>query len=164
MTSKVFRDGKLQLELRGAVLTLRTGPEVRRTLERELGWGWDKAKTMPPGLAESPAAAEKTIWINHPGWEMRVIISAGDYGADGCWQHASMSLRSRVPSYGELKALHNAAFADAYAYQVFAPTSDHINDHANTLHLWGLLEMDSAGKQPMGGLPALPRFGAFGTI
>jgi hypothetical protein len=50
--------------------------------------------------------------------------------------------------------LHSAVFGEGHAYQVFVPTSEHINLKENVLHLWGKAD----------GTPALPDFGRFGTI
>jgi len=41
-----------------------------------------------------------------------------------------------------------------YAYQVFAPPSQHVNIHPYALHLWGKVD----------GSPTLPEFGKYGTI
>jgi hypothetical protein len=68
------------------------------------------------------------------------------------WVHASIARRDRIPDYADLKLLHAAVFGDGWAYQVFAPPSDHVNIHENALHLWGRLD----------GKPALPDF-TYGT-
>lgn len=95
------------------------------------------------------------------GWGYRnaerdgaVIVSTGWHdGAE--WIHASMTREGRTPSYEDLTLLHRAAFGpDRWAYQVFAPADQHINIHANALHLWGRLD----------GARALPDFGRHGTI
>lgn len=103
------------------------------------------------------------------GWRMlertgdgAIIVTVADHPGDGNpwapgpqeWVHASMSRRDRVPSYDDLCALHRAVFGDGWAYQVFAPPTDHVNIHPNTLHLWGLVS----------GEPVLPNFGEMGTI
>ena len=53
-----------------------------------------------------------------------------------------------------LADLHAAVFGAGYAYQVFAPPSEHVNIHEFALHLWGRLD----------GRSALPEFGAGGSI
>ncbi len=95
------------------------------------------------------------------GWKMMhrngtssVIVSAAPFD-DAWYVHASMSHRDRLPSYDELKLLHQAAFGDGWAYQVFAPPADHVNIHAYALHLWGRAD----------GAPVLPDFTCgMGTI
>jgi hypothetical protein len=86
----------------------------------------------------------------------RIIVTLGPTPdpADGDWLHASISVTHRIPTYDELVMLHKAVWPNGYAYQVFAPPSEHVNIHPYALHLWGTLD----------GLPRLPEFGAMGTI
>ena len=96
------------------------------------------------------------------GWKMvdilgtrSVIVTAAEI--DGVeFIHASIAYSDRVtlPTYDDLKILHQAAFNGGYAYQVFAPPSAHINIHPTALHLWGRVD----------GMPILPEFGSGGTI
>lgn len=98
------------------------------------------------------------------GWRMvnrdqtaSVIVTVSHYaplGDDRQWIHASIGRTDRMPEYDELVLLHQAAFAGGWAYQVFAPPEHHVNIHAHSLHLWGLLS----------GEPLLPNFGALGSI
>ncbi len=77
------------------------------------------------------------------------------------WLHASLAWDHVMPTYEDLVLLHRAFFGrKRYAYQVFAPESEHIsgtNDrdglpgHEYALHLWGRID----------GTPALPEFGSF---
>lgn len=83
------------------------------------------------------------------------ILISPDYHDDTDWVHASIAHAYRMPTYDELKHLHQAVFADGWAYQVFAPPSDHVNIHSYALHLFGRLD----------GKPALPDFtGGSGSI
>lgn len=94
------------------------------------------------------------------GWRMlhrdgdgAVIATCAEESAtvDTLWAHASISRRDRIPTYDDLKLLHRAVFfrGPGWAYQVFAPASEHVNIHPYTLHLWGRLD----------GTPVLPEFG-----
>jgi hypothetical protein len=74
-----------------------------------------------------------------------VIVSCAPHD-DAEWVHASIAHAERMPTYDDLKLLHRAVFGGGWAYQVFAPPSDHVNIHEHALHLWGRLD----------GLPALP--------
>lgn len=82
-----------------------------------------------------------------------VIVSAARHGNDE-WLHASIACTDRMPSYDDLVLLHNAVFGERFAYQVFAPSTQHVNIHQYALHLWGRLD----------GKPVLPEFGLYGTI
>jgi hypothetical protein len=89
----------------------------------------------------------------------RIIVTCSEFTLLGEpagleYVHASWSWQTREPNYGELVHLHKAVWPEGYAYQVFAPPSDHVNIHMYALHLWGRLD----------GKPILPEFGKFGTI
>lgn len=96
------------------------------------------------------------------GWRMRsragdagIIVTCSDHPPDPTeWLHASIARVDRMPDYDDLVNLHAAVWVSGWAYQVFAPPDDHVNIHQHALHLWGRLD----------GQPALPNFGAMGTI
>jgi len=88
------------------------------------------------------------------GWKLQrldgtgsVIVTSAEH--DGCdWVHASIARPHEMPTYADLKVLHAAVFGAGWAYQVFAPPSDHVNIHEHALHLFGRLD----------GEPVLPDF------
>lgn len=99
------------------------------------------------------------------GWRMvrkdlrsSVIVSVGRFHDDpeGVeWVHASIARANELPAYEDLLTLRTAVWGETgYAFQVFAPPSDHISIHDYALHLWGRLD----GKR------IHPDFGAHGTI
>lgn len=104
-----------------------------------------------------------TPWGN--GWWMdtkdpdsfkRILVSS-TYEDDGHeWIHASFSYsdEDQMPTYDDLKLVHQAVFGDRFAFQVFAPASEHVNLRNNVLHLWGRAD----------GSNLLPNFGRYGTI
>lgn len=76
-----------------------------------------------------------------------------DDGAE--WIHASIGHHDQtMPEYSELVRLHQAAFGNGYAYQVFVPRAEHVNIHEYALHLWGRAD----------GAPLLPQFALDGSI
>jgi hypothetical protein len=88
------------------------------------------------------------------GWSLKrldgtgsVIVTVADHDGDQ-WVHASIARPTQMPTYSDLKALYAAVFGSGWAYQVFAPPSDHVNIHQFALHLFGRLD----------GKPALPDF------
>jgi hypothetical protein len=92
------------------------------------------------------------------GWSMldrpglrSIIISADVHRDTGLtYIHASITGKDAVPSYADLALLHKGVWGDdGYAYQVFAPASEHVNIHPHALHLWGAAD----------GHPILPEFG-----
>ena len=87
--------------------------------------------------------------FQHKTDRLSILISPDHHdGVD--WIHASIAHADRMPTYDELKHLHQAVFVTGWAYQVFAPPSDHVNIHSYALHLFGRAD----------GKPALPDFTA----
>lgn len=76
-----------------------------------------------------------------------VIVTVADHDGEE-WIHASIARPREMPTYADLKVLHAAVFGSGWAYQVFAPPSDHVNIHQFALHLFGRLD----------GRPVLPDF------
>jgi hypothetical protein len=70
-----------------------------------------------------------------------VIVSGWEESDGQRWLHLSASRKSKVPSYEDLCALKRSFFgAEAMAYQLFPPQSEHVNDHPFVLHLWACLD------------------------
>ena len=94
------------------------------------------------------------------GWRMlrhgggsSVIVSVAQHDDGAEWLHASIAHADHTPSYDDMTQLYQAVWrGQGWAYQVFAPTSEHVNIHPHALHLWGRLD----------GSPVLPEFA--GTI
>lgn len=64
--------------------------------------------------------------------ELQVIACA----AEG-WDHVSVSLKKRLPTYKEMRFIKNLFFrADETALEYHVPETDHINIHDYCLHLW----------------------------
>lgn len=117
---------------------------VRTAFERYMGAGWVMSNMGPSGI---------TMWQQRSGYS--VIVSEAPLLDGNYWLHASIAHRERMPSYDDLKVLHNAAFNDRYAYQLFVPSSKHYSFHNFALHLWGRSD----------GTPCTPDFIAeLGTI
>jgi len=109
-------------------------------IRRRLGRGnWSTPRRMgPDGWAFSEL-----------GGRGSVIVTVAPHGEDDAdWIHASVAWKNEMPTYSDLKWLHAAVFEDRWAYQLFAPPSDHVNIHEYALHLFGRLD----------GRPALPDF------
>jgi len=78
------------------------------------------------------------------------FISVAKYEDGQLWLHVSVSgLRGRFPEWEELKRVkHDFIGDDRWAYQVFPPIEQYVNDVANVLHLFA----------PVSRRPALPDF------
>lgn len=76
---------------------------------------------------------------------LRIIASWG-----GGWDHVSVSLPHRCPTWEEMETVKRAFFQDhEAAYQIHAPPADHVNIHPYTLHIW---------RPQAGGIPMPPKY------
>lgn len=76
--------------------------------------------------------------FNDDGQALRIIATAG-LG----WDHVSVSLRDRCPTWAELELVKRRLFEDhETAMQLHVPPADHINNHEFCLHLWRPHDVD----------------------
>lgn len=72
------------------------------------------------------------------------VIASGDRFDGERWLHVAVSRPSGLPSYADLAQVKRTFIGpDRYAYQVFAPDSDHVNLY-EVLHLWSCLDRPRA--------------------
>lgn len=74
------------------------------------------------------------FWVRskQDGTLLRVIASAGNG-----WDHVSVSHQRRVPNWYEMEQVKRLFFKDdETVVQFHVPPKDHVNIHANVLHLW----------------------------
>ncbi len=70
--------------------------------------------------------------MTYKGAFLRIIACA----AEG-WDHVSVSLEDRTPTWDEMDHVKRMFFKDREtAYQLHVPVSEHINCHPNCLHIW----------------------------
>jgi hypothetical protein len=68
-----------------------------------------------------------------------VVMASSDFG----WEHVSVSRRNRCPNWAEMSYVKGLFFKnDETVMQLHVPSSDHINDHPNCLHLWRCLDRE----------------------
>jgi hypothetical protein len=69
------------------------------------------------------------------------VIADGGVELDGNrWLHASCSRAGKTPGYYDMKALYQTFIGHGlYAYQVFAPPSQHVSIN-EVLHLWACVD------------------------
>jgi hypothetical protein len=64
--------------------------------------------------------------------QLNIII-----GVEGGRWHLSLSCRSRLPKYAEMKYMRYKLLPDdCYMAQIFPPKKEFVNLQENTLHLW----------------------------
>lgn len=81
------------------------------------------------------------------------VICSGAIELDGRhWVHVSLSRRSRMPSYDDLKLVKNLFIGESnQAVQVFPPAGGNINLHPYCLHLWHCVDGDGLPDFAHGG-------------
>lgn len=95
---------------------------MRRTLERVESF----RVSGPPRIRYGAFA------IPNGGLRLRVIVSAG-----GGWDHVSVSLPTRCPTWEEMSYVKKLFFhPDETVMQLHVPEQQHINCHPHCLHLW----------------------------
>jgi hypothetical protein len=97
-----------------------------KRLARELGRaGWHVEAFGPDG---------RRFW--HHASATSVIATRADHDGQE-WLHASIAHPDRMPTWDELKALKVALVGAArFAYLVFPPAWQYVNQHPYALHLW----------------------------
>lgn len=71
--------------------------------------------------------------FKHPGGGLLRVIAT----ARGGWDHVSVSLESRIPTWEEMEWVKRRFFRESEtAMQLHVPVKDHVNHHPNVLHLW----------------------------
>lgn len=107
-------------------------------------------KVLEPWVEKSRVAGEKNsgphgafeMTTGPTGMALRVIASDGrDWNEAGLegepWEHVSVSLRMRTPTWAELEFVKHAFWKDdETVIQLHVPKAKHINVHRFVLHLW----------------------------
>ncbi len=101
--------------------------------------GWE-APVAPDAWTTVSRTPDGASYRNYTS-KLTCILSGAAEEDGKRWVHLSIAHARRQPSYQEL-AIAKVKFlgAEAMAFQVFAPKSQHVNIHANALHLWHCLD------------------------
>lgn len=95
---------------------LRLTTDINAVGGRVIDADWDGLAAMLPDAASG----------------LRIIASWG-----GGWDHVSVSLPSRTPTWDEMSTVHRLFFMpDESAMQLHVPERDHVNRAPTCLHLW----------------------------
>jgi hypothetical protein len=86
-----------------------------------------------PGYEVAPAGSiEGAFMIPYRGRVLKIISGCGDG-----WDHVSVSLTTRCPSWREMCFVKDLFFApDECVIQFHPPESEYVNHHPYVLHLW----------------------------
>jgi len=71
------------------------------------------------------------------GDEMAIVAAGADYAESHGWEHVSVSLANRCPTWEEMCWVKAAFWPDEDAViQFHPPLKEHVNAHPYCLHLW----------------------------
>lgn len=96
---------------------------------------------IPVELATDESAGRNGMFFIPCGREiLRCMVSDGS-GAEECglapWEHVSISLASRCPTWAEMCFVKDIFWADdECVVQFHPPKADYVNNHPYCLHLW----------------------------
>lgn len=107
---------------------LTSTPEINKARIHHIteGWGDDKSGAFQ---------------FDRPGLKFgtRMLVVAA---SDGGWDHVSVSVFARTPTWEEMEWVKRLFFHDnEVVMQLHVATSDHINIHPHVLHLWRPTEL-----------------------
>jgi len=95
---------------------------------------------MIPGFKVHMNKADGSSYINKT-LGLYVIDSVSKESDGKLWQHVSLSRKSRLPTYDDIKLVKSLFIGDNKdAIQVFPKIENHVNIHPYCLHLWSCLE------------------------
>lgn len=84
-----------------------------------------------------------TVPIKSSKRPLRVIVSTAQVPGSGGWDHVSVSLPNRCPTWDEMDFIKRLFFAPhEVAIQLHPAESDHISNHKYCLHIWGNVEKE----------------------
>lgn len=100
-----------------------------RQFEEMVVGGLDEEERQDVGVFEVPVASSKR--------PLRVIVSSARVPFSEGWDHVSVSLPNRCPSWNEMSFVKSLFFhPDEVCFQLHPAESDHISNHEYCLHIW----------------------------
>ena len=96
-----------------------------------------KLTVTPPGFRDEGVFAESAIIYRNKAQGLLVLASIATLEGGKKVLHISLSRRSRLPSWDDVKRVKEAFLgSEREAYHVLPKQSDYVNLHPYCLHLW----------------------------
>lgn len=74
-------------------------------------------------------------YLNHPGYKPKQVAIIASWG--GGWEHVSVSLKNRCPTWDEMCIIKDIFWKDDEVVVQFHPKkSEYVNIHPYCLHMW----------------------------
>lgn len=112
---------------------------------KEVTEGYLRTRVIPSNwkAIEIPYFRELVAFIRADGLKVIITVEWQDSDTETKWLHVSMSFKSKLPSYSDMKIVKNVFIGeDRTAFQIFPSNDQHVNLHENTLHLFSCLTKD----------------------
>lgn len=112
---------------------------------KEVTEGYLLTRVIPSNwkTVEIPYFEALVAFIRADGLKVIITVEWQNEEPETKWLHVSMSFKSKLPSYADMKIVKNVFIGeDQTAFQLFPPNDQHINLHENTLHLFSCLTKD----------------------
>lgn len=79
----------------------------------------------------------KTYCVPYNQQKLFLVVSVDEHPNGLKWEHVSVSLKKRVPTYQEMCFVKSLCWdAEDEVIHFFPRQSEHVNIHENCLHLW----------------------------
>ena len=109
--------------------------------------GWEPPRVLPSNWREVERGPDGAKYMSAAA-SLACILSCSIESDGRAWLHMSISHRSRIPTWGELRVTKELFLGDREAIQILPPKAKYINLHPNVLHLFALLEEKEATGLP----------------
>jgi hypothetical protein len=109
--------------------------------------GWRDAGPWTPPAAYSFLRAHRFEVLGRPGDTLQILVSLDDANdGAGIWLHSSCSRGRRLPTWDDLKDVHQVVHADRPVVQVMPPRSSWLNAMPYCLHLFERMDADTVPR------------------
>jgi len=97
----------------------------------------DKFRAVHPRMGDSLPGANYGFFVIPTGKTVLRVISSGSDGKPNEWEHVSVSLAERCPTWKEMERVRELFFSpEECVLQFSTPRSVKVNISKNCLHLW----------------------------
>jgi hypothetical protein len=126
--------------------------ELRVDVEYDPPWvGEHVPRVLPPNWRVVQVGVDGVSWRSD-SLGIAVIMSGATEQDGKRWLHLSLSRKSRLPSWDDVRLVKNLFLGrERLAVQVLPPESRYINIHPHVLHLWSCMDGDAVPDFARGG-------------
>lgn len=110
------------------------GRHMRRTPNKRI----ECHRTRHPAYGDSmPGKNVGYFEVPTPNGLLRILVSDGEFPEEENWEHVSVSLDARCPTWDEMQRVKDMFWREDETVVQFHPCRQHyVNQHLYCLHLW----------------------------